>query len=46
MPENIINLIQENVIQGRTTRDDEGMDEGIVGQPALPSLLRRLLPPA
>jgi len=43
MPEDIINLIQENVIQGRTTRDDEGMDEGIVGQPGVTELVEKAL---
>jgi len=43
MPEDIINLIQENVIQGRTTRDDEGIDEGIVGQPGVTELVERAL---
>ena len=31
MTEDIINRIRENVIQGRLTQDDEGMDEGLVG---------------
>jgi len=31
MPEDIISLIQENVIQGRMTKDDEGIDEEMVG---------------
>ena len=43
MPEDIIRLIQENVIQGRTTRDDEGMDEGIVGQPGVTELVEKAL---
>ena len=43
MPEDIINLIQENVIQGRTTKDDEGIDEGIVGQPGVTELVERAL---
>ena len=43
MPEDIINLIQENVIQGRTTRDDEGMDEGVVGQPGVTELVEKAL---
>ena len=43
MPEDIINLIQENVIQGRMTKDDEGIDEGIVGQPGVTELVERAL---
>ena len=35
MTDNIIDEIRENVIQGRVTQDDEGMDEGLVGQPAV-----------
>jgi 5-methyltetrahydrofolate--homocysteine methyltransferase len=43
MPEDIINLIQENVIQGRMTKDDEGMDEEMVGQPGVTELVERAL---
>jgi len=43
MPEDIISLIQENVIQGRMTRDDEGMDEGMVGQPGVTELVEKAL---
>lgn len=43
MPEDIISLIQENVIQGRVTRDDEGMDEGMVGQPGVTELVEKAL---
>jgi len=35
MPDDIIALIKENVIQGRTTRDDEGIDEALVGKPGV-----------
>jgi len=38
MTEDIISLIQENVIQGRVTRDDEGIEEGMVGQPGVSEL--------
>jgi len=31
MSENIIALLKENVIQGRMTRDDEGIDEALTG---------------
>jgi 5-methyltetrahydrofolate--homocysteine methyltransferase len=43
MTEDIISLIQENVIQGRMTRDDEGMDEGMVGQPGVTELVEKAL---
>ncbi|MBE0431114.1 MAG: corrinoid protein [Dehalococcoidia bacterium] len=39
MSEDIIGLIRENVIQGRITKDDEGMEEGMVGQPGVSELL-------
>jgi 5-methyltetrahydrofolate--homocysteine methyltransferase len=43
MTENIIDAIRENVIQGRVTQDDEGMDEGMVGQPAVTELVEEAL---
>jgi 5-methyltetrahydrofolate--homocysteine methyltransferase len=43
MPEDIISLIRENVIQGRVTKDDEGMDEGMVGQPGVSELVEEAL---
>jgi len=43
MPEDIINLIQESVIQGRIYKDDEGMDEGMVGQPGVTELVESAL---
>jgi len=43
MPEDIISLIQESVIQGRITKDDEGMDEGMIGQPGVTELIERAL---
>jgi 5-methyltetrahydrofolate--homocysteine methyltransferase len=43
MSEDIINLIRENVIQGRVTQDDEGMDEGMVGQPGATELTEQAL---
>ena len=43
MPEDIISLIQENVIQGRMAMDDEGMDEGMVGQPGVTELVEKAL---
>ncbi len=43
MPEDIINLIKENVIQGRVTQDDEGIEEGMVGQPGVTELIEEAL---
>jgi 5-methyltetrahydrofolate--homocysteine methyltransferase len=43
MTDNIIDEIRENVIQGRVTQDDEGMDEGLVGQPAVTELVEEAL---
>lgn len=43
MTEDIINLIRENVIQGRVTRDDEGIEEGMVGQPGVSELTNEAL---
>jgi 5-methyltetrahydrofolate--homocysteine methyltransferase len=43
MTEDIIKQIRENVIQGRVTADDEGMDEGWVGQPGVTELVERAL---
>ncbi len=43
MPDDIIGLIRENVIQGRVTRDDEGMDEGMSGQPGVTELIEQAL---
>jgi len=43
MPEDIISLIQENVIQGRMTKDDEGIDEEMVGQPGVAELVEKAL---
>jgi 5-methyltetrahydrofolate--homocysteine methyltransferase len=43
MPEDIINLIRENVIQGRVTQDDEGLDEDMAGQPGVTELTEKAL---
>jgi len=43
MPENIIELIRENVIQGRVSSDDEGMEEGMAGQPGVIELVEQAL---
>ena len=41
--EDILILIKENVIQGRVTQDDEGLEEGMVGQPGVSELTRKAL---
>lgn len=43
MTENLIDSIQENVIQGRVTKEDEGLFEGMAGQPAVTELVREAL---
>lgn len=43
MPEDTISLIQESVIHGRITKDDEGTDEGMVGQPGVTELVEQAL---
>ncbi len=43
MSKDIISLIQESVIQGRITKADEGMDEGMVGQPGVTELVEEAL---
>ncbi len=43
MIEDIVGLIRENVIQGRVTQDDEGLDEGMVGQPGVSELIDEAL---
>ena len=43
MTEDIISLIRENVIQGRVTQDDEGIEEGMVGQPGVSELTNEAL---
>jgi 5-methyltetrahydrofolate--homocysteine methyltransferase len=43
MPENIIDLIKENVIQGRVTREDEGIDERLNGQPGVTELIKEAI---
>ncbi|MFC1951605.1 B12-binding domain-containing protein [Chloroflexota bacterium] len=43
MTEDIIGLIRKNVIQGRVTQDDEGLDEGMVGQLGVSELTDRAL---
>ena len=43
MTEDILVLIKENVIQGRVTQDDEGLEEGMVGQPGVSELTEKAL---
>ncbi|MFC2024807.1 B12-binding domain-containing protein [Chloroflexota bacterium] len=43
MAENLIELIRENVIQGRVNQEDEGLEEGMVGQPAVIELVTEAL---
>lgn len=43
MTEDIISLIREDVIQGRVTKDDEGLDGGMVGQPGVTELTEEAL---
>jgi 5-methyltetrahydrofolate--homocysteine methyltransferase len=43
MSEDIVDLIKENVIQGRVTSDDEGLTTGMVGQPAVSELVKEAL---
>lgn len=43
MSEDIIDLIRENVIQGRVTSDDEGLEEGMAGQPGVTELIEEAL---
>ncbi len=43
MTEDIVTIIRENVIQGRVTQDDEGLEEGMVGQPGVRELTEKAL---
>ena len=43
MTEDILALIKENVIQGRVTQDDEGLEDGMVGQPGVSELIEQAL---
>jgi 5-methyltetrahydrofolate--homocysteine methyltransferase len=43
MAEDILKLIQENVIQGRITKDDEGFEDGMAGQPGVIELIETAL---
>jgi 5-methyltetrahydrofolate--homocysteine methyltransferase len=41
--EDIIKLIKENVIQGRLTREDEGIEAGTAGEPGVTELVEQAL---
>ncbi|MFC1954535.1 corrinoid protein [Chloroflexota bacterium] len=43
MADKLIEQIRENVIQGRVNKDDEGLEEGMVGQPAVIELVEESL---
>ncbi len=43
MSGDIIEQIKENVIQGRVTRDDEGIEEGSAGEPGVTELIEEAL---
>jgi 5-methyltetrahydrofolate--homocysteine methyltransferase len=43
MAEDILALIRENVIQGRVTREDEGLEGGMEGEPAVTELTEEAL---
>jgi len=43
MTDNKIDLIRENVVQGRVNQDDEGMNEDMVGQPGVTELVKEAL---
>ena len=43
MSEDIIALIKENVLQGRKTKDDEGIDEDMIGMPGVLELTQLAL---
>jgi 5-methyltetrahydrofolate--homocysteine methyltransferase len=43
MSDDVIALMKENVIQGRKTKDDEGLDEEMVGKPGVVELVEEAL---
>lgn len=43
MTDDIIERLKENVIQGRMDAEDEGFDEGMVGQPGVKELVQQAL---
>lgn len=43
MEKELIENIRENIIQGRISKDDDGFDEGLEGQPAVIELVERAI---
>jgi 5-methyltetrahydrofolate--homocysteine methyltransferase len=43
MTEDILSLIRENVVQGRVTQDDDGVDGEMAGQPGVSELINKAL---
>lgn len=43
MNKDLLNSIVENVLQGRRNKDDEGIEEGAVGQPGVAELVKEAL---
>jgi len=43
LTEDILALIKENVVQGRVTQDDEGLEEGMIGQPGTTELTEKAI---
>ena len=43
MAEDILKIIRGNVVHGRVTQEDEGLDEGTVGQPGVSELIETAL---
>ena len=43
MSEDVIAQLKENVIQGRKTKDDEGLDEEMIGKPGVVELVEQAL---
>ena len=43
MTDDTLSLIRENVIQGRVTQEDEGIEEGMVGQPGVSELTEKAI---
>ena len=43
MVEDILEQIRKNVIQGRSTREDEGLDEAMEGQPGVTELVEEAI---
>ena len=43
MNKDLLNSIVENVLQGRRNKDDDGIEEGAVGQPGVTELVKEAL---